>query len=109
MVISSSLVANVLQIINLPVAWGNVPIAANGLPLVSNGNDIQDYTQLNTWHCGVVVITTAQIHSKPEHRFCAIQTLLVLCQSVLESLYFEDCLIPSRCAGNARVHFSKHV
>ena len=24
------------------------------------------------WHCGVVVITTAQLHSmKPEFRFCA--------------------------------------
>ena len=51
------------------MAWGNVPTAANGLPLVSIGNDIQDYTLLNTWHCGVVVITTAQIHSKHELRF----------------------------------------
>ena len=31
---SSPLVANVLPIINLPMALGNLPIAANGLPLI---------------------------------------------------------------------------
>ena len=34
------MVANVLPIINLPMALGNLPIAANGLPLVPIGNDI---------------------------------------------------------------------
>ena len=40
MVISSPLVANVLQIINLPMALEKLPIAANGLPLVPIANDI---------------------------------------------------------------------
>ena len=39
--ISSPLVANVLPIINLPMALGNLPIAANGLPLVPIGNYMQ--------------------------------------------------------------------
>ena len=33
--------ANVLPIINLPMALGNLPIAANGLPLVPIGYDIR--------------------------------------------------------------------
>ena len=34
-----------------------------------------------TWCRGVVVITTAQLHStKPEFRFCAVQILLAACQ-----------------------------
>ena len=41
LVIISPLVANVLPIINLPMALGNLPIAANGLPLVPIGNDMQ--------------------------------------------------------------------
>ena len=41
MVISSSLVANVLRIINLPMAMENLPIAATGLPLVLIDNDIR--------------------------------------------------------------------
>ena len=41
MVISSPLVANILPIINLPMALGNLPTAATGLPLVPIGNDIQ--------------------------------------------------------------------
>ena len=40
MVIFSPLVANVLQIINLPMALVNLPIAANGLPLVPIANDM---------------------------------------------------------------------
>ena len=35
------MVANVLPIINLLMALGNLPIAANGLPLVPTGNDMQ--------------------------------------------------------------------
>ena len=35
------MVTNVLPIINLPMALGNLPIAANGLSLVPLGNDIQ--------------------------------------------------------------------
>ena len=35
------MVANVLPIINLPMALGNLPIAANDLSLVPLGNDIQ--------------------------------------------------------------------
>ena len=35
------MIANVLPIINLPMALGNLPIAANGLSLVPLGNDIQ--------------------------------------------------------------------
>ena len=35
------LVANVLPIINLPMALGNLPMAANGLTLVPIGNDMQ--------------------------------------------------------------------
>ena len=35
------MVANVLTIINLPMALENLPIAANDLQLVSIGNDIQ--------------------------------------------------------------------
>ena len=35
------MVANVLPIINLPMALGNLPIAANGLQLVRIGNDLQ--------------------------------------------------------------------
>ena len=37
LIIYSSLVANDLPIINLPMAMGNLPIAANGLPLVPIG------------------------------------------------------------------------
>ena len=40
MVTSSPLLANVLQIINLPMALGNLLIAVNGLPLVPVGNDM---------------------------------------------------------------------
>ena len=43
MVISSQLVANVLPIINLPLALKNLPIAANGLPLVPIGNDMREF------------------------------------------------------------------
>ena len=42
LVISSPLVVNVLPIINLPMAMGNLPIAAKGLTLVPIGDDIQD-------------------------------------------------------------------
>ena len=44
LVISSplALVVNVLPIINLPMAMGNLPIAAKGLTLVPIGDDIQD-------------------------------------------------------------------
>ena len=41
LVISSPLVANVLPIIDLPMALGNLPIAGNGLPLVPLGNDMR--------------------------------------------------------------------
>ena len=41
MVISSALVANILLIINLPMAMGNLPIAANGFPLVPISNNAQ--------------------------------------------------------------------
>ena len=34
LLIFSSLTANVLPVINLPLAMGNLPIAANGLPIV---------------------------------------------------------------------------
>ena len=34
--------ANVLPIINLPLALGNLPIAANGLPLVPIGDVIEN-------------------------------------------------------------------
>ena len=37
---SSLLLANVLPIINLPIALGNLPTSANDLPLVPIGNDI---------------------------------------------------------------------
>ena len=47
MVISSPLVANVLPIINLPMALGNLPIAANGLQLVPIGNDT--WAVVNHW------------------------------------------------------------
>ena len=40
LVISFPMVANVLPIINLPMALGNLPIASYGLPLVPIGNDI---------------------------------------------------------------------
>ena len=39
------MVANVLPIINLPMALRNLPIAANGLPLVPISNDIMDEGQ----------------------------------------------------------------
>ena len=42
MVFSSPLVANVLPIVNLPMALGNLPIAANGLSLVPIGTDIRE-------------------------------------------------------------------
>ena len=44
LVISSPLVVNVLPIINLPMAMGNLPIAiaAKGLTLVPIRDDIQD-------------------------------------------------------------------
>ena len=42
LVISSPLVVNVLPIISLPMAMGNLPTAAHGLPLVPIGDDIQD-------------------------------------------------------------------
>ena len=47
MVISSPLVANVLPIINLPMALGNLPIAANGLQLVPIDNDTK--AMVNHW------------------------------------------------------------
>ena len=40
LVISSPLVANVLQIINLSMALGNLPIAASGLLLIPISNGI---------------------------------------------------------------------
>ena len=39
-VIASPLVANVLPIISLPMALGDLPIVANGLPLIPIDNDI---------------------------------------------------------------------
>ena len=49
MVVSSPLIANVLPIINLPVALGNLPIAANGLPLVPIGNDVRVVGRFHWW------------------------------------------------------------
>ena len=40
LVIFSPLVANVLPIISLPMALGDLPIVANGLPLIPIDNDI---------------------------------------------------------------------
>ena len=59
MAISSPLVANVLPIINLPMALGNLPIASNGLPLVPIGNDIQ---VVMTYYCIINLFSDTILH-----------------------------------------------
>ena len=47
-----------------------------GINYLSNIDDWKTFAKNNPWHCGVVVITTAQLHStKRELRFCAVSNL----------------------------------